>query len=212
MLGWIIFCGACVLTVIILPRQLMAQFPTAVSSITIPATTTPRPTHTSTPIYSVTPTQKPSRTLTPDTLASPSQEPTPTNTISGPDGTPSITPTHTMLPASATISGSATPGTATVSGISLISITSPISPGGLATISIQATANAICQISFTSPSGNPIIAEGLTAMRADNAGICSWTWLIPETLETGEAHLLVSAAGDSQIFGLIINPPAGTYP
>ncbi|HSQ26222.1 MAG TPA: hypothetical protein VLM80_03755 [Anaerolineales bacterium] len=215
LLGWLVFCGACVFTVLIVPRQLIAQLPAPIISLTIPATTTPRPSRTPSPIFSITPTQETRRTIKPEASISP----TGSTTLPGTEISQTYTPTLLQTgesPASLTPppeTGSITPST-TSSGaaINLVSISSPIAPGGLASLSIQTIGGAICQINFVSPLGNPLIAEGLTSTRADSSGNCTWSWLIPAALETGEARITVTAAGSSETFVMVITSPNQGYP
>jgi hypothetical protein len=60
--------------------------------------------------------------------------------------------------------------------------------------------------------GNTLVIEGLTATRANTDGLCTWTWLIPLTLEAGEAKVTVNAFGVTQIFPLQITADGQGYP
>lgn len=215
LLGWLVFCGACVFTILVVPGQLIAQMPTPITSLTIPATTTPRPSRTSSPVFSPTLTQGTRRATKPEASISP----TGSSTLPGADISQTNTPTLVQTGESTASltpppqTGSITPSTTSNgAAINLISISSPIAPGGLASLSIQTIGGAICQINFVSPLGNPLIAEGLTSTRADSSGNCTWSWLIPAALETGEARLTVTAAGSSETFVMVITSPNQGYP
>lgn len=96
--------------------------------------------------------------------------------------------------------------------IILQSITSPAYPGDMVSLSVKITPGAICQISFVSPQGNLLIIEGLSAIRADSTGLCTWSWTLPATIEAGEAKITVNASGLNQTFVMIINPGNQAYP
>lgn len=96
--------------------------------------------------------------------------------------------------------------------IILQSITSPAYPGDMVSLSVKITPGAICQISFVSPQGNLLIIEGLSAIRAESTGLCTWSWTLPATIEAGEAKITVNASGLNQTFVMIINPGNQAYP
>ncbi len=212
-LGWLILCGICLVIVISLPKQFLAQLPTPISSITLPATTTPRPSRTASPIFSITPTQK----------SRPTKTPGPTSSLDGaiqlsPSATTTMllssnTPASLTAPPSMPSPGSQTPSaTPQAAGINLLSMTSPIPVGGLASLSVQTTLGAVCQINFVSPSGRPVIIEGLNAIRTDAAGVCSWTWLIPLTMEVGQARITIQVPAGSETYVMDITAAGSTYP
>jgi hypothetical protein len=206
MIGWIVCCGTFVFTLFYVPRQILAQFPSPVTNYSFPATTTPKPSRTASPIISITPTKKFRATNTQDlsTALVTETSPPPWET------TPALTTTQTQ---SSPITPEATSNLAApADGIHLLSLTSPVSPGDIASLSIQVVPGTICQISFTSPLGNILVIEGLTAVRANAEGLCAWTWLIPMTLEVGEAKVSVTAAGVTQIFPLQIASDGQGYP
>ena len=210
-IGWIVFCGTFVFALFYVPGQILAQLPSPVTSRTIPATTTPKPSRTANPIVSITPTKKFRATNTPDLSTALVTETSPTPWETTPALTTTQTQSSTITPA--TITPTATSNLATpASGIRLLSLTSPVSPGDMASLSIQVVPGTICQISFTTPLGNTLVIEGLTATRANTDGLCTWTWLIPLTLEAGEAKVTVNAFGVTQIFPLQITVDGQSYP
>jgi hypothetical protein len=58
-----------------------------------------------------------------------------------------------------------------------ISITSPVSPGNEATITVYTAPNAKCRITVLYKSG-PSKAQGLVPKSADSQGRVSWTWRV----------------------------------
>src|SRR5438552_1367136 len=61
--------------------------------------------------------------------------------------------------------------------VKLVSLTSPVSPGNDATITITTAPNAKCQITVLYKSG-PSKAQGLFPKSADSQGQVSWTWRV----------------------------------
>src|SRR3989454_9021869 len=61
--------------------------------------------------------------------------------------------------------------------VKLISLSSPVSPGNPASITIKTVASARCQITVQYLSG-PSKAKGLIPQTADSQGQVTWTWLV----------------------------------
>lgn len=61
--------------------------------------------------------------------------------------------------------------------VTLVSITSPVSHGRVASISVKTAPGAVCTITVTYKSG-PSRAKGLTPKAADNAGGVEWIWIV----------------------------------
>src|SRR2546426_12089846 len=61
--------------------------------------------------------------------------------------------------------------------VKLISLTSPVSPGNPASMTIKTVPSAKCQITVQYLSG-PSKAKGLIPQTADSEGQVTWTWLV----------------------------------
>src|SRR3990172_8035631 len=61
--------------------------------------------------------------------------------------------------------------------IRIVSLTSPVSPGDDASITIQTAPNASCSITVIYKSG-PSRARGLFPQSADSRGRVAWTWRV----------------------------------
>ncbi len=61
--------------------------------------------------------------------------------------------------------------------VTLVSITSPVSHGRAASISVKTAPGASCTITVTYKSG-PSRAKGLTPKTADGAGGVEWSWIV----------------------------------
>lgn len=61
--------------------------------------------------------------------------------------------------------------------VTLVSITSPVSHGRAASISVKTAPGASCTITVTYKSG-PSRAKGLTPKTADTAGKVEWSWIV----------------------------------
>lgn len=61
--------------------------------------------------------------------------------------------------------------------IRVVSLTSPVSPGDDASITIQTASNASCSITVIYKSG-PSRARGLYPQSADSRGRVTWTWRV----------------------------------
>jgi hypothetical protein len=106
---------------------------------------------------------------------------------------PTIAPT---LPAPSATSAPA--------GITLVSLTSPVSAGQDASLVIQTTAGANCFLSYTTPSGTQSQAQGLGAATANAEGRCGWTWRIGSSTNPGTGKLFVSANGANTTYDIVI--------
>src|SRR2546422_38286 len=68
--------------------------------------------------------------------------------------------------------------------VKLVSLTSPVSPGNAATITVSTTPGANCLIAVFYMSG-PSKAQGLFPQSADTKGRVSWTWLVGSNTTPG---------------------------
>ncbi|MBK8990169.1 MAG: hypothetical protein IPM39_29580 [Chloroflexi bacterium] len=140
------------------------------------------PTYTATYTPTITPTSTHTRppTLTPTSSHTSTPQPTATAT---PTRIPS-TATPTRIPPTATLMPVP---------ISLISLTSPVSPNSNATLTIQTNPGIVCNPGIRYASGNSV-AEGMGPKTAPEDGLLSWTWTVgPSTTPAhGRCSLTVS--------------------
>jgi micrococcal nuclease len=73
--------------------------------------------------------------------------------------------------------------------VTLVSLTSPVSHGNAATISVQTAPGAACAIIVMYKSG-PSRARGLVPKTAARGGIVSWTWIVGTRTTPGKWPLL----------------------
>ena len=153
-------------------------------------TLTPAPTATLTPIAetptktaisTATPTRTPQPTATKIKVLATLAKIAPTNTKAA--------PTSTKPPTVAPTSPPASPPTATNTpvpqvGIALLGLTSPVSKGANASITIQTSPGANCSITVIYKSG-PSSAAGLYPKTAGGDGVVSWTWKVGTRTTSG---------------------------
>jgi hypothetical protein len=89
-------------------------------------------------------------------------------------------------------------------GITLLSLTTPISPGQNATLVVQVGAGATCFLSYVTPAGTDSTAKGLGNTVADGNGHCAWTWKIGSSTRSGTGQLSVSSNGQSARYDIVI--------
>src|SRR5439155_667585 len=77
--------------------------------------------------------------------------------------------------------------------VKLVSITSPVSPGKDATITVHTAPNANCQITVLYKSG-PSKAQGLFPKSADSQGQVSWTWRVGSNTTPGRWLITVTCS------------------
>jgi hypothetical protein len=82
--------------------------------------------------------------------------------------------------------------------IRVVSLTSPVSPGDDASITIQTAPNASCSITVIYKSG-PSRARGLFPQSADGRGRVTWTWRVGTRTTPGRWPIIVTcSAGGRQ--------------
>lgn len=84
-------------------------------------------------------------------------------------------------------------------GIEIISLTSPIDPGEMATLTANTTPGAICKITVNYQSGNSE-AQGLENKTADSNGNVSWTWEVGANTTPGTYQIVVTATINDQTY------------
>lgn len=81
--------------------------------------------------------------------------------------------------------------------VALVSITSPVNHGNLATVSVKTAPRAMCRITVTYKSG-PSRAKGLSPKTSDGHGMVSWTWLVGARTTPGTWPVSVSCNAGAQ--------------
>jgi hypothetical protein len=82
--------------------------------------------------------------------------------------------------------------------VKLISLSSPVSPGNPASMTIKTVPSAKCQITVQYLSG-PSKAKGLIPQTADSEGQVTWTWLVGSRTTPGTWPIIVTClSGKSQ--------------
>jgi hypothetical protein len=82
--------------------------------------------------------------------------------------------------------------------VTIVSLTSPVSHGNAANISIKTAPGAACTIAVTYKSG-PSRAKGLGPKIADNQGLIFWTWIVGTRTTPGQWPISVNcSAGGKQ--------------
>jgi hypothetical protein len=126
----------------------------------------------------------------------------------GPEG---ALPVNTIAPTSAIATNTAVAGGVTqppqataVAGFTLVSLSSPVSVGGNAQVTIQAVPGASCSIRYVTPHGTVSKAQGLGTETADSTGTCAWTWKIGASTEPGTGTVMITANGATQSFPIVI--------
>jgi hypothetical protein len=89
-------------------------------------------------------------------------------------------------------------------GVTITSISSPVSRNSNATVQAQTVAGASCTITYDTPAGNPSGASGLEAKTADSGGSVSWTWKIGGSTTLGTGSVTVRCAGASARADIVI--------
>ena len=115
--------------------------------------------------------------------------------------TPTATPTRKPDPLATELSI-----TTTTTGFTVLKLTSPTSPDGIATVTVRTTPGAQCFLEYRKPDGTKSNAVGLGAQIADANGICSWTWKLSlgNKLSSGTGRLTITVNGVWQFFDIIV--------
>jgi len=83
-------------------------------------------------------------------------------------------------------------------GIEVVSLTSPISRGAQASITIKTAPNVLCTITVYYKSG-PSKAKGLDPKNSDANGNCAWSWKVGTRTTPGNWKIVITAEGIGQI-------------
>jgi hypothetical protein len=82
-------------------------------------------------------------------------------------------------------------------GLSIISVTSPVDPGSGASLVAQTLPHAACNLAVTLPSGRQSGAQGLGPGTADGSGRVQWTWETGNRTKAGTARATVTCGSSS---------------
>jgi competence protein ComEC len=86
-----------------------------------------------------------------------------------------------------------------VLSLAILRVTTPVAPGGMATLQAVSVPGAHCTITVYYKSG-PSKASGLLPQNADDKGNVTWTWKVSSQTTPGSWRIVVSAAlGDSKV-------------
>ncbi len=81
--------------------------------------------------------------------------------------------------------------------VRIVSVTSPVSPGADATLTVQTAPGALCLITVRYKSG-PSKARGLDPKTADSRGIVAWTWRVGTRTTPGRWPIIVTCSAGSR--------------
>ena len=82
-------------------------------------------------------------------------------------------------------------------GINVVSLTSPISRGSQASITINTAPNVLCTIAVYYKSGKSE-AQGLEPKNSDGNGNCTWSWKVGSRTTPGDWKIVLTAEGVGQ--------------
>ena len=83
-------------------------------------------------------------------------------------------------------------------GINVVSLTSPISRGSQASITINTAPNVLCTIAVYYKSGKST-AQGLEPKNSDGNGNCTWSWKVGTRTTPGDWKIVLTAEGIGSI-------------
>ena len=91
-------------------------------------------------------------------------------------------------------------------GINVVSLTSPISRGSQASITINTAPNVLCTITVYYKSG-PSTAQGLESKNSDGNGNCAWSWKVGTRTTPGDWKIVLTAEsiGSIETFFTVTN-------
>jgi len=90
-----------------------------------------------------------------------------------------------------------TPTESPSNGLEIVSVTSPVSPGGNATLTAKTVPGAACTITVYYKSG-PSTAKGLSPKTANDDGFVTWTWKVGTNTTPGTWRIVVTATINDQ--------------
>jgi outer membrane biosynthesis protein TonB len=131
--------------------------------------------------------------------------PVPTSTPQPPPPPPTDTPLPVPTSTSQPPPPPPSPPPPAATGVTIVSITSPRSPGQTATLSARAAPGASCSISYVTPAGTNSTAQGLIAKQADGAGNVSWSWVIGSNTRAGTGTVRVTCNGQTATTQIVIS-------
>jgi competence protein ComEC len=102
-------------------------------------------------------------------------------------------PTESPPIAAAAPLADGTPGAPEGLSLAILRVTSPVAPGGMATLQAISAPGAHCTITVYYKSG-PSKASGLLPQNADDQGNVTWTWRVSSQTTLGSWKIVVSAA------------------
>jgi hypothetical protein len=97
-----------------------------------------------------------------------------------------------------------TPGRSAAGSVTITSLASPVSLGGLATLSAQTSPGALCSIVYRHPSGKISTIMGLDPKAAGSDGAVSWTWQISTGTKPVGNGLVTVTCDDASVEATIV--------
>lgn len=81
-------------------------------------------------------------------------------------------------------------------------------PGTVASATMHASPGAVCSITYTHPSGQASVADGLSPKTVGADGTVSWSWAISNQTIPGTGTVAVTCGSDQATVPIVIVPPA----
>jgi hypothetical protein len=81
-------------------------------------------------------------------------------------------------------------------GVAIVAV-SGAKPGGMASVTVQAPAGALCTIEHRSATRNLVRADGLETRTVEAGGVTTWSWTVPMDSPAGTATVRVTCDGVS---------------
>jgi hypothetical protein len=106
-------------------------------------------------------------------------------------------PAPTTVPPAPTANASPTPPPAAPTGVTIVSVSSPVDAGAYASLVARTLPGGACSLSVTLPSGRQSQSSGLGPATADGWGQVSWNWRTGTTTRPGTATAKVTCGSAS---------------
>jgi hypothetical protein len=91
-----------------------------------------------------------------------------------------------------------------VTGVAIVSVTTPVTAGAYASLVARTSPGAACNLSVILPSGRESQSSGLGPASADASGVVHWTWRTGSSTRPGTATATVTCGAASATRTLVI--------
>jgi hypothetical protein len=88
--------------------------------------------------------------------------------------------------------------------VTIVSLTSPVGRGGMASLRAQSLPNLSCAIAYTNPAKQQSIADGLVTKSTDASGAVTWSWVIAPNTQPGTGNVAVSCGTQATSQDIVI--------